>query len=275
MRLLAISDLHIGIEQNFRALAKITPRPDDWLMLGGDMAETIEQTRAGLEILAPRFGKLFWIPGNHDLWTLPDGDGLRGEAKYRELIKLCREFGVLTPEDPFVDCESATASYCIAPVFLLYDYSFRPPDVSREGALRWAMEQDLLCADEHYLHPDPHPSRDAWCHERLEYTLRRLREIPAGRRIILLNHFPLRYDLVRLPMIPRFSLWCGTNRTENWHREFNIEAVVYGHLHYPSTLSRDGVRFEEVSLGYPRQWDQDAGIDGYLRVILSELRSAK
>jgi hypothetical protein len=28
----------------------------------------------------------------------------------------------------------------------------------------------------------------------------------------------------------------------------------YGHLHIPRTTWEDGVRFEEVSLGYPREW---------------------
>jgi hypothetical protein len=29
--------------------------------------------------------------------------------------------------------------------------------------------------------------------------------------------------------------------------------VVYGHLHIPRTIVHDDVRFEEVSLGYPRE----------------------
>ena len=30
----------------------------------------------------------------------------------------------------------------------------------------------------------------------------------------------------------------------------------------------DGVKFEEVSLGYPKQWNQSRGIEHYLRRIL-------
>ena len=36
-------------------------------------------------------------------------------------------------------------------------------------------------------------------------------------------------------------------------------AVVYGHLHIPRTTWYDGVRFEEVSLGYPREWRARGG----------------
>jgi hypothetical protein len=44
--------------------------------------------------------------------------------------------------------------------------------------------------------------------------------------------------------------------------------VVYGHLHIRGSYRRDGVRFEEVSLGYPPNWDQSLGIEPYLRQIL-------
>jgi len=67
---------------------------------------------------------------------------------------------------------------------------------------------------------------------------------------------------------PRFSLWCGTRHTDDWHTRFPVECVVYGHLHIRGTRYRDNVRFEEVSLGYPRQWDVPRGVDAYLREIL-------
>jgi len=43
---------------------------------------------------------------------------------------------------------------------------------------------------------------------------------------------------------------------------------VYGHLHIPRTTWHDGVRFEEVSCGYPREWRRRKGPPGVLRQIL-------
>jgi hypothetical protein len=122
--------------------------------------------------------------------------------------------------------------------------------------------------DEAVLHPDPHPTREAWCAARCDETEARLAAIPADTATVLINHFPLRRDLAVLPAIPRFSLWCGTRRTEEWHVRFRARAVVSGHLHIRSTRWRDGVRFEEVSLGYPRQWRPETGAEAYLREIL-------
>jgi hypothetical protein len=52
---------------------------------------------------------------------------------------------------------------------------------------------------------------------------------------------------------PEFAQWCGTVATAGWHTRFQAQTVVYGHLHIPRTTVHDGVVFEEVSLGYPRQ----------------------
>jgi hypothetical protein len=62
-------------------------------------------------------------------------------------------------------------------------------------------------------------------------------------------------------------MWCGTRLTDDWHRRFDVAVVVYGHLHIPRTTWRDGVRFEEVSLGNPREWRLRAGGVPFLRTI--------
>jgi hypothetical protein len=46
---------------------------------------------------------------------------------------------------------------------------------------------------------------------------------------------------------------------------FRAEVAVYGHLHIPRTTHYDGVRFEEVSLGYPREWRRRGGTPAPLR----------
>ena len=269
MKLYAISDLHLLGECNRQALATLPAHPDDWLMLGGDIGETEEQLEFALSILTRRFQRLLWTPGNHDLWTLPsDTSGLGGEAKYRRLVSICRDHGVLTPEDPYVLWPGEGLPHLLAPLFILYDYSFRPADVPLDKAIEWAAESGVICADEVLLSPEPYSSRSAWCAARCLYTEKRLQEVSPRAGLILINHFPLRQDLVRLRWIPRFSLWCGTRRTEDWHIRFPVSVIVHGHLHIRSTCFRDGVRFEEVSLGYPHNWNHESGIEPYLREIL-------
>lgn len=269
MKLYAISDLHLGSPPNREGLARALPHRQDWLIVAGDVGETAEHLRFAWEVLTERFARVIWVPGNHELWTLSsDADGLRGEAKYRWLVEICRENGVVTPEDPYPRWPGAGLGCIIAPLFVLYDYSFRPQEVPAAEAVEWAAATRVVCADELLLHPDPHPSREAWCAERLRISEARLAAAAAEAPLVLVNHFPLRYDLVTLGRIPRFSIWCGTRKTEDWHLRFNAVAAVHGHLHVRLTHLRDGVRFEEVSLGYPRDWSQELGIEPYLRQIL-------
>jgi hypothetical protein len=173
---------------------------------------------------------------------------------------------VLTPEDPYERWPGEGPPTFIAPLFLLYDYTFRPQDVQPERAVDWALEEGILCADEKLLSPHPFSSRAAWCTERCALSEARLAALDSGARTVLINHFPLRQEHARLPLIPRFCIWCGTTRTRDWHTRFRARAVVYGHLHVRGTRELDGVRFEEVSLGYSGQWSGDPA--SYLRIIL-------
>lgn len=264
--LFALSDLHIRHPDNRAFIDAIEPHPEDWLILGGDLGESAEDLVWVIERLASRFAKLVWVPGNHELWSFK-GEAEIGADKYARLVAVCQERGVLTPEDPYalIPGEPNTV---LVPMFLLYDYSFRPVDVPREQALAWAMEHDVMCMDEGLLSPHPYDSREAWCWARVAETERRLEAIPSDLSTVLVNHFPLRKSHARLPAIPRFSLWCGTERTDDWHRRFRARAVVYGHLHIPRTHVDDGVPFEEVSLGYPRQWKmRDPARRGLRRIL--------
>ncbi|MEO9962920.1 MAG: metallophosphoesterase [Nisaea sp.] len=271
LRLWAISDLHLASEVNRNALAEMPDHGADWLILAGDIAEREEVFADAVNFLGSRFGKLIWVPGNHDLWTdqRPGGVPRRGDLRYRHLVELARSAGVVTPEDPYprwpVDLDGRPVF--IAPLFLLYDYSFRPNDVSLDGLKDWVREKHAVPVDELLLDPDPYPDRPAWCVARCAETEARLSALPEGARTVLINHWPLREDLIHIPRVPRFVPWCGTRMTHDWHRRFRAINVVTGHLHTRRTDVVDGTRFHEVSLGYPRQWNQSKGIGDYLRDV--------
>jgi hypothetical protein len=157
------------------------------------------------------------------------------------------------------------------PLFVLYDYTFRPEGTStKEEALAKAYAAGVVCTDETLLHPDPYATRDDWCRSRIEETERRLAGRDPSLPTVLVNHFPLTREPTRVLRYPEFAQWCGTERTADWHREYDAAAVVYGHLHIPRTLWQDGVRFEEVSVGYPREWRRRGGPLGLRPVFPGE-----
>lgn len=256
-QLSAVSDLHVSHPENRGVVEQLRPRSDaDWLIVCGDVSDTVGDVEWALGLLSERFAKVIWTPGNHDLWTIPDDEiKLRGEHRYHHLVEICRAMRVVTPEDPYPVWEGEGGPLTVAPLFLLYDYSFgRNIAPTKAESLALAHRAGVVCSDEFLLHPDPYASRDAWCHARVRHTEERLEACGGDAPIVIVNHFPLIEEPTKVLLHPEFAQWCGTTRTADWHRRFRTVAVVYGHLHIPRTTWHDGVRFEEVSLGYPREW---------------------
>jgi 3',5'-cyclic AMP phosphodiesterase CpdA len=256
--LYATSDIHVRHPDNRAIVEAMRPTSDDdWLLVVGDVGEYAAEVRWALELLASRFAQVVWVPGNHELWT-PSRDpvALRGVARYWHLVDLCRRLGVLTPEDPYPVWDGPGGPVVITPLFVLYDYTFRPAGTSTKAeALAYAYSTGIVCSDEQLLHPDPYPTIDDWCRARVALTEKRLDALPAdGPPPLLVSHFPLVREPTRVLRYPEFAQWCGTELTADWHRRYRAAAAVYGHLHIPRTTVYDGVRFEEVSLGYPREW---------------------
>ncbi|MEU4531589.1 metallophosphoesterase [Micromonospora ureilytica] len=269
-RLRAVSDLHVGHPQNRAFVQELHPENDgDWLLVAGDVADRFADIEWALGLLSSRFTRVVWAPGNHELWT-PPGDPvtLRGEERYRELVRLCRRLGVVTPEDPYPVWDGDGGPATIAPLFVLYDYTFRVPEArTQEESLALAYAAGVVCTDEALLHPDPYPSREAWCAARITETERRLAERDPALPTVLVNHYPLVREPTDILRYPLFAQWCGTVRTSDWHLRFDAATMVYGHLHIPRTTFHDGVRFEEVSLGYPREWQRRGPVPNPVRTI--------
>ena len=267
-RLLALSDLHVAYPENRKIVEDLRPASaGDWLLLAGDVGELFADIEWALRTLSDRFVTVVWTPGNHELWTHRDDPvRLRGEERYLSLVELCRRLGIITPEDPYPVWEGAVT---IAPLFLLYDYTFRPDGaLTKEQGLARAYETGVVCSDEALLYPDPYPSREAWCWARIEATERRLAARDPSLPVIFVNHYPLIREPTRVLRYPQFAQWCGTTRTHDWHVRYNAATVVYGHLHIPRVTWHDGVRFEEVSIGYPREWQRRDARPGVPRQIL-------
>src|SRR5215472_3814940 len=146
MNLWAISDLHLGIDVNRRAIERV----------------------------APHFAKLIWVPGNHELWTDPRTPGApRGARRYAALVELARRHGVTTPEDPYPLWPGNGPKTVIAPLLLLYDYSVRPLEVPRASVIAWAADAGIIATDERRLDPTPFADIANWCAHRLALSERR------------------------------------------------------------------------------------------------------
>ena len=231
--------------------------PEDWLIVAGDVAERTDDIRWSLDLLRRRFAKVIWVPGNHELWTTgKDPMQVFGRARYDYLVEMCDEMGIVTPEHPYPVWTGQGGPATIVPMFLLYDYTFLPPGAATKAeGLAIAREQQrgrdrrvpaVLRAVRHPrrlvprpagLHPGPAGGTG------LDGPHRAGEPFPAGAAN-------------RATCCSTRSSRCGAgpSQTADWHTRYNALCSVYGHLHIPRTTWYDGVRFEEVSVGYPREW---------------------
>ena len=86
--------------------------------------------------------------------------------------------------------------------------------------------------------------------------------------MVLVSHWPLLRAPVSALRYQAYAPWCGTTLTAGEHVRYDVTAAVYGHLHIPRTTYHDGVRFEEVSVGYPRELRRRGSAPPPPRVIL-------
>ena len=178
-----------------------------------------------------------------------------GRSRYDYLVNMCDEMGIVTPEHPFPVWTEEGGPATIVPMFLLYDYTFLPAGAATKAeGLAIAKERNVVATDEFLMSSEPYATNDAWCRDRLAHTRKRLDDLDWMMPTVLVNHFPMVREPCDVLFYPEFSLWCGTTATEDWHTRYNAICSVYGHLHIPRTTWYDGVRFEEVSVGYPREW---------------------
>ncbi|MEZ5276744.1 MAG: metallophosphoesterase [Opitutaceae bacterium] len=262
-RLLAVSDLHVDYDRNRRWVEDLvsTDHSDAALIVAGDVSHRLDRMESTLASLASAFAAVFFVPGNHDLWT---GEGSRDSLhKLEQLESICGAVGVLT--------ESAILSSGGAKVQVIPLYSwYHEPEESGDSLFIGRNDED--------------PWREIWA------DYRRVRwpgEIAAGgvadllgavnarwtredRRIpvVTFSHFLPRQELLRGnpgslvngSIEPRhafnFSRVAGSASIDRQLRSLESRVHVYGHQHRNRDRIIDRVRYRSHCLGYPSERDK-------------------
>jgi 3',5'-cyclic AMP phosphodiesterase CpdA len=79
-RVFVVSDLHTDYPENMDWVRRLPAEVGagegpgvDALVVAGDVAETRDNFARTMEVLRDRFGAVFYVPGNHDLWLRREG----------------------------------------------------------------------------------------------------------------------------------------------------------------------------------------------------------
>lgn len=95
------SDVHVDREENMEWVRALEPHLDDALVLAGDVSQSFTLLEETLRLFAHKFKRVFFTPGNHDLWvptaeraTTPDS-----LSKLKAIQEMCSRIGVsMEPE---------------------------------------------------------------------------------------------------------------------------------------------------------------------------------
>ena len=167
-RLLAISDLHVAYAENREFVAELRPESERRLAARGR-----RRRRAGRATSSGRCGLLrqrfaTWCGRRATTSCGRPGttrSGCAASARYQHLVEMCRGTRRAHPGGPVPGVarrRRAGHRRAAVPALRLHvpAAGARP---RRRAAGQTAYETGVVCTDEFLLHPDPYPSRDAWC----------------------------------------------------------------------------------------------------------------
>jgi len=283
LRVFAFSDLHVDYAQNLacvQALSRSAYRRDV-LLLGGDVSDDLTLLGATLAGLRERFARVFFVPGNHELWdrTRSFSDAL---ARFEAVLALAHAHAV------------DTAPACIGPphrhrwIVPLFSWYRRREDGA--DSLFVAKDSERLAhgwSDDRFVRWPPRmaqPPADYF----LALNEPHIRSYPQP--VISFSHFlPRRRLMFAQPQERRgrrlgdphpafnFSRVAGCRRLDEQIRRLGSTLHVYGHQHRNRARLIDGVRYVSHCLGYPRErqrgylpadaaqprcvWDSESGLD--------------
>jgi predicted phosphodiesterase len=240
VRVFATSDLHVDFAVNAHWLEGLSTfdYQDDVLIVAGDVTDSLPLLERALAALVRRFRRVFFVPGNHDVWVVRDAPHKTSLQKLAEVRDVVARSGACM--------EPATLDgVAIIPLFSWYDYSFGLPTEE----LRAIWMDYTACRWPAGLQP-----RDVADHfESLNGSIR----VPAAASsIITFSHFLPRLDVMP-PQIPadKRVLYpvLGTRALDTKLRALGAHIHVYGHSHVNRRVRIEGVTYVNNAFGYPRE----------------------
>lgn len=251
-RVFALSDVHFdhpGVEEWLHRVHS-TRFLDDVLIVAGNVADSFGAIVRGLTLIRGKFRRLFYLPGNHEMWILQ-----REKKRFKD--SMCKLWRILELCDD-LDIDVFPAAVCrdayIVPLFSWYNAAFDEAD---------PYPDPKSAVDKHAIWPID-AREQVW-----RYMMALNREAlskPYHGTVITFSHFCPR------PNLPLFRNKSGLLKTvgcaelDEQIRDCRSSAHVYGHTLRRCNTVIKGVCYTHCPL------ELDASSCGTLTCIFSEAR---
>nr|CAD1836245.1 unnamed protein product [Ananas comosus var. bracteatus] len=260
-RVFVVSDLHTDYPENMAWVRRLSRawHGGDVLVVAGDVAETYKNFVSTMAELKERFGAVFFVPGNHDLWCRrEEGKFMNSLEKLNALLDACSELGVETGP-------RTIDGLGIIPLFSWYHKSF---DKEKDITDVKIPSLEMACKDFHACKWSPQLSNDGVAlalHFDMmnEMNHNAIKEVQTtSNHIITFSHFVPRQELCpekRMLFYPNLPKIIGSDFLEKRLRSIHGNFVsgsachLFGHTHFCWDSVVDGIRYVQAPLAYPRE----------------------
>ncbi|WNO11147.1 metallophosphoesterase [Teredinibacter sp. KSP-S5-2] len=239
MRLFAFSDIHIDYQSNLRWLQQISNSEyvNDCVILAGDVSDSLSLLEECFYQLSKKFNRIFFVPGNHDLWVLK-GEADHSIDKFQKVIALADQYQVRTRRERVGQTD-------ILPLYAWYDMSFGQPCNNLYQswmdfrACKWP--EELNCHNK---------ITEFFLEQNCDYLM------PSAVDVISFSHFLPRLDIMP-SFIPKKHRMVypvlGCERLDAQLRRAGSKIHIYGHSHVNRNVTIGGVRYINSAYGYPAE----------------------
>ena len=248
-RVFAVSDVHYdhpGAKEWGQNLSK-TAYKNDAIILAGDIGDTYTAVRLALRAFKAAFRRVFYVPGNHDMWIRPKGQHSDEPGMFADSVqKLLSLWQMCDELDVDVGPARLSPRCTVVPLDSWYSFTFdhhdpRPGSTLFDKFCKWPM---------HYDH-----TWDFMCGLN-EPRLAILQEAGAAGGngadkpdVITFSHFLPRKELP-LPGVHEMAKASGCLKIEDQLRKAGSKLHIFGHTHINTQHEYSGVVYMQNAMGY-------------------------
>ena len=192
---------------------------------------------------------VYYVPGNHDMWNknCPECTTEEIDRIYREDLRCLSGKPVILEKDGRQLALVGDVGW--------YDYSMASPEYSRD-VLDGMMMDGRTWQDKLYNQWTEDNQKQMFrCLKQLEKQLKDCGSLPvlAVTHMLPVKDFcvPEKPDGIKWGF---FNAFLGSTALEELYKKYPVRYAVCGHVHYRSTVERDGIRHICPCLGYHTEW---------------------
>lgn len=276
MRIYALSDLHVDYVENMTWIKGLSTTHflDDTLILAGDVTHDMGRLEEAFSVLLARFKHVFYVPGNHELWSMK-GESWDSLEKFYHILSFCDRLGVRT--QPGLIGQDLDKVW-VVPMFSWYttpeeneDSLYLPKTGADPGLkvwsdayfVKWPAFEDGMTPAQFFLKLNEPNIRATYEHPVVSFShfLSR-RDVMIS--LDLVDEVTARYKGWKVGDPPppsnrapvdgfNFSRVAGTLSLDDQIRRLGSKVHVHGHQHRNRFRMTDGILYASHCLGYKHE----------------------